>query len=184
MEQVGQIWPPNWAGFVPSVIATFMGALLGFLGAIQVNRWVQKRLEVKEAEQQRQRRNLVLQLLTGEISRNQERLSNMKSDLHRTTTIDYSVTLDVWRALSREVLEAISDNRVAQAVTQLYDCLSLVASTQGAYNRLVIAGGDDFAEARTERLPRLENLIERSVNLATVAAQGLNTELARLCSGK
>jgi len=174
------IWPPDWSQFLSDLFSTFIGAALGFLVAI----WFYRKSQIKEVRQQRERHIFVLQLLADEITRNQGRLNQMKSDLRTTPIPDYSVTLDGWQATSREVLEAIHDSNVAQVIVKFYDYLGLVASALLVYNRLALSGGDNFATARIERLPRIENLINEAVSLTAVAVQGLKTEIARLKSGK
>jgi len=178
------IWPPNWAGFLPSIIATFIGVLLGFFSAFLLNRLVEERAQTKEDRQRRERHILVLQLLGDEIIRNEDRLNQMKSELRASLVLDYSVMLDVWQATKKEVLEAIRGSEAAEAITQLYNYLDLIAGALAVYNRLTLAGGGDLAMARTERLPRLEKLIDQATDAATRATQAVSSEVQRLKAEK
>lgn len=177
-----------WTQFWPNFWATFFGALIGFGLALLLDYLQQRRSKNIEAKERRKRHISVLKILLDEIERNKNRLSNMQSDLaafntkpNNILTIDYSVVFDVWRAICKEILDAIHETDLAKTVTELYDCLCLVASAFSEYKRIAL---DDVVVATSTNLPRVEALVSTTINLADRAATGLNAEIKHLENDK
>lgn len=136
-------------------------------------------MAVTEAAQQKQRQISALRLLQGEVQRNRERLIKVDSIISTTSIVDYPITLDVWKAIAKEVLDAIRDATLAQDITELYDNLSFVASSLATYNHFAL-GGERLDIARTERLPLLKALMHDTLKMTQKALEGLRAEIAFL----
>lgn len=149
----------DWSQFWPSLIATAIGAFVALLAAIYLERRSRQHDERQSLARKEARRDAVRGLVVDELSRNRNALQNLSTILDEPAPPSSAPTIDVWRALSTEILELTFD----AALPAVYYNLNEVQTLLTIYMRELESGPQAVHRARTQTLARLRPLIEQTI---------------------
>lgn len=144
----------DWSQFWPSVVATALGALLALVSAIGVEQLVRRTADQRERANRQRRRIELRELVVSELGRNRQALAEIESSLERPGLLSVTPVLDVWRALSPEIINS-SLHRDLPTVYYALDRSERLLTIYGADLR---AGPEGTRRARTHTAPELRAL--------------------------
>lgn len=110
----------EWSFFLPSLIATLVGAALGIPIGLWLNRRAGEYQRCREEQQARQRKVAVLKALQEEVTHNFDLLNQMEDQLNKGGMPFYSLDTDMWMLLGSEVAQAVASEDTLTHVSRLY----------------------------------------------------------------
>ena len=110
----------EWSFFLPSLIATLVGAALGIPIGLWLNRRAGEYQRHREEQQARQRKVAVLKALQEEVTHNLHLLNQMEDQLNKGGMPFYSLDTDMWMLLGGEVAQAVASEDMLTRVSRLY----------------------------------------------------------------
>jgi hypothetical protein len=150
----------DWSAFWPSIFATFVGAFLALVTAFYLDRISRRRRAALEKKGDAGRRKAVSALVVAELQRNSAELTTIRTSLERGLVSAAAPTLNVWHALSTEILSYNPD----PDVVSVYYKLERVTRLLTLYQDESGPGPQGIHRAVTAVLPELKSLISQILN--------------------
>ena len=150
------VFPGDWSMLLPTIAATFLGALLAFITAIWIARVGERRSASKQAQANKTRLRGLLDLIGRDLTWNRQELSAILVDLESHLTTDRKLTLDIWQRNGPEIL---GTNSAALAdIAEAYGLLGRFSRILDQYSEDIRQGSTNSRNARTDTLPQLRAL--------------------------
>lgn len=148
-----------WQSLVSELFATFIGALLGILTALWLERQIERSRYTKESKIRKkifqEEKKRILEYLKIEISNNIDLLNQIKNELNSNSIIYYNLDISAWNSLESKKAELIDDLDIQIKIHQLYfEYQHIIRKVdlhlQGSYNIFAIFG--DYAQILRDNL--------------------------------
>ena len=112
--------PWDWTSFYPNLTAGLLAVVLGIPAGLWLNRLAELRQKRAEAEKTRLHQLAVLRAIKDEIEQNQSLIDELEGELKPDVVLTYTLRTDLWHAVSRDVVGAVSSEELIQDLSQLY----------------------------------------------------------------
>lgn len=170
------VFPGDWSMLLPTIVATFLGAVLALMTAIWIARVGERRSHAREVQANKIRLRGLLDLIGRDLAWNRQELSATLLDLQSNLTTGREPILDIWQSNGPEILKASS--AAAAEIVEAYGLLRRFSRLLDQYNEDISQGGTNAQNARMETLPKLHAL-GHETSLALDAASNCVQEETR-----
>ena len=113
-------WAWDWATFNTSWVTALVAVTLGIPAGLWLNRQLESRMKQSERERVREHQLAVLRAIKDEVEQNQSLIDELEGELKQDVVPTYGLRTDLWHAVSRDVVGAVSSEELIQGLSRLY----------------------------------------------------------------
>jgi hypothetical protein len=115
-------WAWDWAAFNAEWVAALVAVALGIPAGLFINRQLESRMKRAERDRLREHQLAVLRAIKDEIDENQSLMDELEGELkqNQDAVPTYGLRTDLWHAVSRDVVGAISSEELIGDLSRLY----------------------------------------------------------------
>ena len=112
----------DWAAFNAEWVAALVAVTLGIPAGLLINRQLESRMKRAERDRLREHQLAVLRVIKDEIEQNQSLIDELEGELNQNQDVvpTYGLRTDLWHAVSRDVVAAISSEELIRDLSRLY----------------------------------------------------------------
>jgi hypothetical protein len=113
-------WAWDWATFNTGWVTALVAVTLGIPAGLWLNRQLESRMKRAEGARVREHQLAVLRAIEDEIEHNQSLIDELEGELKQNVVPTYALRTDLWHAVSRDVVAAVSSEELIKGLSRLY----------------------------------------------------------------